>query len=182
MRIRLEQLAAGELKLKFEERPETFSMLAEMIADGICEVPTPLTVALRAQQIGDIVEIEGNISTTVRLNCARCLQPFEMPLNSNFTLTYSQKETPPEQSNLSQEEIELTAEEMGLIYYQGEEINLQNEIQEQVVLALPIRALCKPGCKGLCPKCGADLNEAACECDGSPSGGKFDALKDLKLK
>jgi uncharacterized protein len=182
MRIRPEHLKEGALSLKFEERPETFAVLAEMVEDGICEFTTPLKAALRAQQIGDIVEIDGKISTTVRLDCGRCLKSFEMPLASSFALTYSRKEPSPEQGDAHQEELELTAEDIGLIYFQGEEINLRNEIQEQVVLAFPFRALCKPDCKGLCPACGVDLNTGECQCDHSPPGGKFAALKNLKLK
>ena len=53
---------AGELRLKFEERPETFDILAEMAADGICEFPAPLNAALRARLIGDMVEIDGRQS------------------------------------------------------------------------------------------------------------------------
>ena len=182
MRIRPEQLKEGALQLKFEERPETFTVLTEMVEDGICEFPIPLKAALRAQQIGDIVEVDGHISTAVSLDCGRCLQPFEMPLVSSFELTYSRKEPAAKHGDADQEELELTTEDIGLIYFQGEEINLRNEIQEQVVMALPVRALCKPDCRGLCPACGVDLNTAKCQCDRSPPEGKFAALKNLKLK
>ncbi len=182
MRIRVEELMAGKLRIEFEETPETFPVLAEMIDTGICEFLAPLKTALRAQQIGDMVEIEGSISTAVRLSCGRCLQSFETPVESSFALTYKQTEPDPDESGSSQEELELTAEDMGLIYYQGEEINLQNEIQEQVVMAFPLRTLCKPDCKGLCPQCGADLNNEVCDCDRSPPAGKFAALKNLKLE
>jgi len=182
MRIRLEELTEGMLRLKFEEPPESFSVLTEMADSGVCEFLAPLKAALSAQRIGDIVEIEGNVSTAVRMNCGRCLQSFAMPLESSFALAYSQKEPAPEQSGSSKEEVELTAEDMGLIYFQGEEINLKNEIQEQVVLAFPLRTICHPDCKGLCPKCGADLNTEECDCDRAPPAGKFDVLKNLKLE
>ena len=181
MRIRIEELKEGKLNLEFEEAPESFPVLKEMVDNGACKFLAPLKAALRAQKIGAIVELEGNISTAIRLDCGRCLQSFEMPLESNFALAYSQKEPAPEQSSSSHEELELTAEDMGLIYYQGEEINLKNEIQEQVVLAFPLRAICRPDCRGLCPRCGADLNTGNCNCDRSPPAGKFDALKGLKL-
>ena len=182
MRIHTEDLKEGKLRLKFKQPPESFPILAEMAATDACQFMTPIKAALRAQQIGDIVEVEGSISTRVRLNCGRCLQSFEMPLESQFALTYSQIDPAPEQSSSNGEEIELTAHDMGLIHYQGDDINIEKEIQEQVVLALPLKALCNPDCKGLCPGCGADLNAAACDCERSPSGGKFDALKNLKLE
>ena len=76
----------------------------------------------------------------------------------------------------------MTAEDIGLIHFQGDEINLKNEIQEQVVLAFPLRVLCKPTCRGLCPQCGVDLNTEDCNCDSSPPAGKFAALKNLKIE
>lgn len=182
MGIRIEELEGGKLHRQFEETPESFPVLKEMADNGVCEFLTPLKTALRAQQIGDIVELEGNIATTVRLDCGRCLQSFEMPIESKFTLTYCQREPDPDDSDPNQEELELSAEDMGLIHYQGEEINIENELQEQVVLAFPLRPLCRLDCKGLCPQCGSDLNAAKCDCDRSPTGGKFDALKNLKLK
>ncbi len=182
MRIRTQDFKEGKLSLQFEQPSENFPVLAELADADVCQFLTPIKASLRAQQIGDIVEVEGNISATVRLGCGRCLQSFEMALESQFALTYSQLDPTLEQGGPGDEEIELTAEEMGLIYYQGEEINLVNEIQEQVVLELPLKALCKPDCQGLCPKCGTDRNTTACDCDRSPSGGKFDALKKLDLK
>jgi len=182
MHIRIQELKEGKLNLEFEETPESFPVLKEMADSGVCKFLTPLKAALRAQLIGDIVELEGNIATAIRLDCGRCLHPFEMPIESKFALTFSQGEPDPENNGPNQEELELTAEDMGLIHYQGEEINLENEIQEQVVLAYPLKPLCRPDCRGLCPQCGTDLNAAECDCDRSPSGGKFDALKNLKLK
>jgi uncharacterized protein len=182
MRIHIEELEGGTLDLEFSETPESFPVLQEMADNGVCEFLTPLKAALRAQQIDDIVQLEGSIATTVRLDCGRCLGSFEMPIESKFALTYRQRAPAPDNSGPNHEELELTAEDMELIHYQGEEINLENEIQEQVVLAFPIRPLCRPDCRGLCPACGADLNAANCDCDRSPSGGKFDALKNLKLK
>jgi uncharacterized protein len=181
MQIRLEELKQGTLSLKFEELPETFAVLTEMIDRGACEFLSPITAALRAQQIGTMTEVTGHVATQARLTCGRCLQGFETPLKSSFTLAYTQAEPDPEPSVSRQEELELTAEDMGLIHYQGEEINLKNEIQEQVVLALPLRVLCRPDCRGLCPQCGADLNTEDCNCDRSPPPGKFAALKNLKL-
>ena len=59
---------------------------------------------------------------------------------------------------LDEKEIELKLEEIGLLYFRGEEINLQQGIQEQVVMAFPLQPLCAEECKGLCLQCGSDLN------------------------
>ncbi len=104
-----------------------------------------------------------------------------MPLRSRFDLTYVNR-IPGVQEDDEQDEVEISAQEMGLIYFEGEEINLQNGIQEQVILAFPIKALCKKACKGLCSSCGKDLNKGDCGCNHQPSDPRFAALKNLKLK
>ena len=182
MEIRLEQIKEDGLTLELENSVENFPILTEMVANDECEFVAPLRTALRALRIGDLVEMDGNIETSVRLPCSRCLQPFETPLKSSFALTYMQQVADMVEDTEPQQEIELNAEDMGIVYFQGEKINLKDAIQEQVVLEFPLRPLCKSDCKGLCPKCGADLNEAPCDCEQRPSSGKFAVLKNLKLE
>lgn len=181
MEIRLEQIEEEGLTFEFEKPVGTFPILAEMVANGECEFTAPLRTALKALRIGDLVEIDGEIETSVRLPCSRCLQPFETPLNSSFALTYMQQ-TADVMEDVEPQEVELSAEDMGIAYFQGEKINLKDAIQEQVVMEFPLRPLCKLDCKGLCPKCGADMNEDPCDCKRRASPGKFAALKNLKLE
>jgi uncharacterized protein len=182
MEIRLEQIKDDGLALELENPVDTFPILAEMVANGECEFAAPLRTALRALRIDDLVEIDGDIETSVRLPCSRCLQPFETPLKSSFALTFMQQAADAMEDTDPHQEVELSAEDLGIVYFQGEKINLKDAIQEQVVMEFPLKPLCKLGCKGLCPKCGADLNEDPCDCDQSLSDGKFDVLKNLKLE
>ena len=181
MEILIEQIKEDGLVFEFDKSVETFPVLAEMVANGECEFAVPIRTALRAQRIGDMVEIDGDIEASVRLPCSRCLQPFETPLNSHFAFTYMRRATDViEETEL--QEVELSAENMGIVYFQGQKIDLKDTIQEQVVMEFPLRALCKQDCKGLCPKCGADLNEDPCDCDRRSSPGKFAVLENLKLE
>lgn len=180
MEIRLEQIEEEGLTFEFEKSVDTFPILAEMVANGECEFTAPLRTALRALRIGDLVKIDGDVETSVRLPCSRCLQPFETPLNSSFELTYMQQ-TADVMEDTESQEVELSTEDMGIVYFQGEKINLKDAIQEQVVMEFPLRPLCNLDCKGLCPKCGADMNDDPCDCEQRPSSGKFAVLKNLKL-
>jgi len=180
MEILIEQIKEEGLVFEFEKSAAAFPVLAEMVDNGEWEFSAPIRIALRAQRIGDMVEIDGDIETSVRLPCSRCLQPFEIPLKSRFALTYQHRATDGI-ADTEPQEVELSAEDMGIVYFQGEKIDLKDPIQEQVVMEYPLRGLCKPGCKGLCPKCGADLNEDLCDCDRRSPPGKFAVLKNLKL-
>ena len=179
MHIHVEQIGAEGLDLRFEEDPQIFPVLTEMIDRGECKFFAPLKTSLRAMRIADRVEVQGNVRTTVGLPCARCLKVIETALNSHFALTYT---TRPEEmaTTADQDGIELRPEEINRIYFQGDTINLQDAVQEQVILAIPIRVLCSETCRGLCPQCGADLNEGDCGCSRGLSNSRFAGLKNFK--
>jgi len=181
MEILIEQLSEEGLVFEFEKSVETFPVLTEMVATGECEFAAPIRTILRALRVDDMVEMDGDIETSVRLPCSRCLHPFQISLTSHFALTYMRRAADGLEDTEPQE-VELSAEDMGIVYFQGEKINLKNTIQEQVIMEFPLKPLCKQDCKGLCPRCGADLNEDPCDCDQRSSPGKFAVLKNLKLE
>lgn len=181
MHIHIDQLKDKALWLEFEERPEIFPVLTNMIKKNECEFVSPIKTRLRAIRVGDIVEVEGSIETSVRLACGRCLNDFKTQLASRFALTYL-RESPADTEKFDEKEIELKADDMGLIYFREEEINLLDGIQEQVVMALPLQPLCQESCKGLCPICGANLNEGSCDCARTPFNPKLAALQNIKLE
>jgi uncharacterized protein len=74
----------------------------------------------------------------------------------------------------------ITAPETEIGYYQKDSLALEDVLREQVLLALPVRTLCKPDCKGLCPRCGANRNLQACNCDPGPSDPRWEALSGLR--
>jgi uncharacterized protein len=180
MQIHLDQLTDKELKLEFEEKPESFPVLAEMIKEGGCGFSVPINTRLRIFRISEIIEVEGFFETAVHLACGRCLAEFETQLTSRFALTY----TPEYHGNiddLSRDEIELSPEDAGMITFNGDRIDLREGIQEQIIMALPVRPLCRENCKGMCAKCGANLNKRDCGCHHATPDGQFSALKKLKL-
>lgn len=178
--IHFDELIGKEHRIEFEAQAEAFPVLKDMMKSNACAFLTPIKTRLRAYRINDIVEVEGNFESTVKLTCSRCLSEFETTLASRFTLTYMQ-ENPDHLHILPDKELELTPEDIGLIPFRGEEINLMEGIQEQVVIAFPLKPLCSEKCKGLCSTCGAILNEAGCGCDTSTSNTNFSVLKNLKL-
>lgn len=178
MRIHIDQIKDVGLWLDFEEKPETFPVLADMIRKNECKFLAPIRARLKTIRVADIVEVEGNIETSVRLTCGRCLKEFETILESRFALSYT-----PEVAGASDEsqesEVELNAEDLGLIYFRGKEIDLHPGIQEQVVMAFPMQPLCGEGCRGLCPKCGKNLDNGDCGCDRAHFDNPFAILQNL---
>jgi uncharacterized protein len=178
--LHVEQLKEKEFTHEFEENPQVFPIIAEMVKNRECEFLKPLNIRLKAFRVKELFEVQGSFWTSVRLPCSRCLKDFDSPLASDFELTYT-KEMPGMMDVFEDEEIELKVEEIGMIYFKGEEINLEQGIQEQVVMAFPLQPLCDDNCKGLCPKCGSDLNRGDCGCKRESDSDTFAILKKLKL-
>jgi uncharacterized protein len=180
MQIRVDDIKEGGLSLVFEEEISEFPALVE-IDDDRAMFAAPLQVSLRAVRIHGLVQFEGKIETRVKLSCSRCLKEFETPLAVPFSLTYS-RELPAPSEESEEEGVEITAEEMGLIPFQGDQIDLREAIQEQVVMGLPLRPLCQENCRGLCPQCGAELAAGQCGCERTDAFNRFAALKNFKVE
>jgi uncharacterized protein len=179
--IHIDEIKNEGLVLDFEESAQIFPILQEMVAGGECLFLEGIRIHLRALKVHEMIEVEGRIATLVRFSCSRCLKDFDLPVEEPFALTFT-RELPEVQEETEAEGAELTAEDMGLILFHGDEIDLTEEIQQQVIMALPVRPLCSESCKGLCPRCGADLNEGECGCGREDFNIKFSALKDFKVK
>ena len=167
--------------MDFERPARHFTGLTELAQSGECEFTAPLVIHLEVLPVRDFFRVKGRIDTTIRQACVRCLADFDSPLRSRFTLNYS-KEIPKDIHKADTEGIELTADQIGMIFFEGEVIEFRDALQEQVILAIPYKPLCKTGCKGLCPQCGRDLNTGPCGCRRKPPEGPFAMLKNFKIE
>jgi uncharacterized protein len=79
-------------------------------------------------------------------------------------------------------EVELQDRDAAISYYEGEGLELAEIVREQLLLAIPIKTVCREECKGLCPHCGKNLNSGECECAQGASDPRWEALKSLKDK
>jgi len=122
------------------------------------------------------IRLNGDFVTRVEVACARCLEPIVKDVSGPFDLLYR-----PQGTDAGKEEISITSAEAEVSYYQGESLLLEDALREQVLLALPLKVICREDCKGLCPHCGKNLNVAACGC-AEPNDPRWSALKDLRSK
>jgi uncharacterized protein len=108
--------------------------------------------------------------------CDRCLARARFPLNAHFDLFYR-----PMSVIARDEEVEIDEGETEIGFYEGRGLNLDEIIQEQVLLALPMQRTCSEVCKGICPVCGTNRNETACDCKIESADDRWGALRDLQL-
>jgi len=165
--------------LEFEEDAETFPQLHELSRDGECVFLGPVKTHLRIYKVENMVEVAGFVDVEIRMACSRCLDEYQTGIRGDFSLTFT-KELP--HIDADDDEVEISAEEMGLILITDDQIDLRDAVQQEVVMALPLRPLCAEDCKGLCPQCGVNMNTEHCGCKDNNFNIKFAALKDFKVQ
>lgn len=123
------------------------------------------------------IRINGQLSSQVEAKCARCLEPVIQKVVRPFDLLYR-----PQGADAGEEERSVAVSEAEISYYEGEGILLEDVLREQVLLALPLRVICREECRGLCPHCGKNLNLEPCSCTAVPPDGRWAALKEIRSK
>jgi uncharacterized protein len=113
------------------------------------------------QQIADI-RIRAAYRADFEVLCARCVEAVPTPVTGNFDLIFR-----PQEADAEAGERAITLDETEIGYYEESGLSLEDVVREQVLLSLPPRTLCKEDCKGLCPRCGQNLNLETCKCDTS---------------
>ena len=121
------------------------------------------------------IRLRGKFAGRFEVPCARCVEPVEIPIESDFDLIFR-----PVVADTEPTERSITAPETEIGYYQRDSLLLEDVLREQVLLSLPVRTLCKPDCKGLCPRCGENRNNQDCSCDEGPSDPRWEALSGLR--
>lgn len=136
----------------------------------------PARVAGRLRRKGEEAQVSGTLTTTVETPCARCLKPVHLPIKAEFSERFVTAV-----SWGSEEQHELAAEDLDLALFDGEAIELDGLVREEILLATPAQVLCSENCKGLCPVCGVDRNLKACECEAERVDARWGKLKDLRF-
>lgn len=104
------------------------------------------------------IDFQGRLDALLRLECSRCLEPFEVSLAGDFFLTLVADPAPRKEAARDEEE------EAALFVCPEGRADLVEMASEQMYLNLPLKPVCREGCKGLCPVCGANRNAAKCDC------------------
>lgn len=170
MRIELEKLDGGRGVFAHVYQPDELNPVDERV-----RLSQPAEVKGNVKLGGDEVFVSGHVDTRAQLECDRCLKPVELPVSTDFALEYITGADYESSSAAA-----LSEEEMSVSVFDGDSIDVDELVKEQILLALPARTLCNDGCKGMCPECGIDLNTAECSCAPKEIDPRWAALKNLK--
>ncbi|MDQ2976064.1 MAG: DUF177 domain-containing protein [Acidobacteriota bacterium] len=145
-----------------------------VLEDDRLRVVNPPTISGKIRREGNRAHVKGRVTGGVQVECDRCLTLIELPVDSTFKLEYV---TPEDYQ--AQQVIELTEDDLDLSVFDGEAVDIDELVTEELLLAVPDHVLCKDDCKGICPVCGADRNTVECSCERAETDPRWAGLKEL---
>lgn len=146
----------------------------ETIHSELVKIVSPVRASLRIEKRDTEVLVQGEVRAEVELQCSRCVQSFTVPVRSPFSVVYDPAEVINREENHS-----LKGDELDMGFYRNDALDLNDLLLEQMLLNIPMKPLCRPECKGICPQCGKDLNAEKCTCEVSGIDPRMKVLEQL---
>ncbi len=134
---------------------------------GTTPFTQPVRVTGKIENRAGVVTLVFSVKSVLSLTCDRCLKTFEKPVDYSFSHIVVR-----ELSNADDEEFDYVVCEDGML-------DLAELVRSDLMLELPTKVLCREDCKGLCPRCGKDLNLGSCDCKTKDIDPRWQALSDL---
>jgi uncharacterized protein len=134
-------------------------------------LPDHISYHIDLSHVESGIVVSGTISATVIGVCARCLEPTTFQIEGEIEgfFVFSEEDKP---DGLDPDEFDVVTPD-GVI-------ELSDSIRAALIFEIPVVLLCDDGCRGLCPQCGTNLNNASCDCARqSDYGNPFSVLKDI---
>jgi len=158
-----------------EHFERTFKPSAFGPQDEDYRVATPVELAMDIERSGvGVFRVTGRATTRLQLECGRCLDELEVPVDARFELRYV-----PQPDAATEGEREIAEDDLTTSFYREDTLDVIEMLREQFQLALPMKPLCAESCRGLCPECGANLNRTDCGCKPKWVDPRLAPLKEL---
>ena len=184
MKISVDSITASPSRLQFEEENAWWQSRASRRSGLSEELAEPLRVDVSVHKVGEELFLEGQLFGSLDLECGRCLARYRHPLRETFQLVLEpagdRLPADPEASESLTRDGLCLCENFESGWYRGGEIHLDSLCFEVISLALPAKPLCREDCAGLCARCGAELNQSACNCQEIPKDSPFAVLAALR--
>ena len=158
-----------------EHFERTFPPAAFDPPDEDYRIATPVELSMDVEKAGgDAFRVTGRAVARLELDCSRCVEPFDVPVDARFELRYV-----PASTNTGADDREITEDDLTTAFYREGTLDVIEMLREQFQLALPMKPLCAEACRGLCANCGTNLNHASCGCTRAWEDPRLAPLKGL---
>ena len=168
MRITLRELPEGHSRIDRTAPADELDLNPWFTPEG------PVKVQLEVDKRDQQLTLRGRVWIQAKQTCARCLVEVVTELVSELQLFADRRgsDEVPDERALEQEG--------SILYHDGIELNLGASVRDALILEVSQVVLCREDCRGLCPNCGQNWNQADCTCSGSSVDSRWHSLKELK--
>jgi uncharacterized protein len=135
------------------------------------EATCTAAVTAEVTSSGGRYDIKAHVVGLVRADCHRCLEPFTMTVEVDFPLVLHRGDRVPPPEGLEEDDFAAIPPVGNVLY------DIFPRVREALILEIPIKLLCREDCKGVCSRCGANLNSADCACGSEPADPRWGALR-----
>ncbi|MCI5143002.1 MAG: DUF177 domain-containing protein [Candidatus Electrothrix sp. ATG1] len=147
------------------------------LAQTDCRKNAPVQAELALTRKSDTrVEVRGNLDAGLLLSCDRCLRDYSFVVKTDFH--YLLDVASEESGHVK--EIECTRASLDIIQVSDPVVDIPDLLRQQLYLVLPEKKICSRNCKGLCARCGTNLNTGRCSCANEEGSSPFAVLASLK--
>ncbi|WP_223644922.1 DUF177 domain-containing protein [Corallococcus sp. EGB] len=198
MVVKIEQIKDAGLKLDEPIAPEVLKEALEGQGSGEgtgFQATAPSTLHATLRKLSGGVLLQGSFTAHVGAPCKRCLTDVKLDLPVSFTINLVPESLARGDDFLDEDEKSMEKKERAQgesagsfelddtdeQVFDGKTIDLDPIVREQVLLALPMNAVCREDCQGLCSQCGQNLNEKKCGCEPKVVDPRLSPLKNIKL-
>jgi uncharacterized protein len=165
----LKEPAGAAREYSVDITPEGFASLVED-----ARPIAPLAGRVRFMRTPRSVYARGDLHTTVVVECSRCLADATVPVGFEVDTEYF-----PSVDIGSGHTLPEPDDDLAFTIDPNHELDLSEMVRQELLVALPMQVICRETCKGLCPTCGADLNEGPCNCEDDVLDSRLSALRAL---
>lgn len=164
MIIKISNLSEGEHNFVFENKIDVLELDEPFYGNYKSDVIL--------QKLHDQLIVSVSSEFKVKFECDRCGTEFKSSLRSDYKMIYLMNEAPEETDSIN----------VSYLSRDADKINIKSDVREFALLSIPMKKLCKEECKGLCFKCGKDLNKEQCACKTDEIDPRWKPLMNLKDK
>lgn len=176
VKLRVDDITAEARELSFAEPEHEINRALDLGAAREYRLGAPVQVTISYYRAGTELFLSGNVNMVATAACARCAEEFDAANRRPFRYVLA-----PKSLGYGDDEADLSADDLEFSLYAGDEVDLTPFVREQVLLALAARPLCREDCRGLCPQCGANLNEGDCNCRVQAGDPRLAMLRRIKV-
>jgi uncharacterized protein len=178
----------GAKERPFSFSDETLTLPVEALGEPLVSI-SPLAMSGEVSAVDDEYLLDALLSYTGELECGRCLTAYPFAQTQSLRLRLRARPSAPSPSaparpgraaRPAEEEVELSEEDLDVVFFDEPVLPFEEIGREQVLMGLPMKPLCREDCRGLCPNCGADRNLTSCACAEKTADPRLEVLRNFK--